>query len=130
MDTNTENQFVKNRFLPKNFICSVEQCPVTLTTAIIGGRWKPLIIFMISEGVNRFGKMQRTLPSISKKMLTQELRNLEEHGIIHRKVYAEVPPRVEYSLTAWGEAALPILKAMAAWGNQFRHKELQIQEES
>jgi DNA-binding HxlR family transcriptional regulator len=103
-----------------NFVLTCETCPVTLTTEIIGGRWKHLIIFCISSGITRFGEMQRTLPHISKKMLTQELRDLEKNGIINRKIFAEIPPRVEYSLTDWGMATLPILNAMAAWGMQYR----------
>jgi DNA-binding HxlR family transcriptional regulator len=107
----------------EKLVLSSESCPVTFTSLMIGGRWKPLIIYMISLGVNRFGEMQRTLPEISKTMLTQELRDLEKNGIINRKIFAEIPPRVEYSLTPWGEAALPIMQAMATWGNDYRAKE-------
>lgn len=106
----------------ENFICTVQTCPVTLTTEIIGGKWKHLIIYLIASGIQRFGAMQRALPSISKNMLTQELRDLEKNGIISRKIYAEIPPKVEYSLTDWGRATLPILESMAAWGNQYREK--------
>ncbi len=102
------------------FVLSSDSCPVTFTSGIIGGRWKPLIIYMISLGVNRFGEMQRALPEISKTMLTQELRDLEKNDIIARKIFAEIPPRVEYSLTVWGEATLPILQAMAKWGTDYR----------
>lgn len=108
----------------EKFVCSPETCPVTFTTSLIGGRWKPLIIFVISQGVNRFGEMQRTLPEISKTMLTQELRDLEKNGIIDRKIFAEIPPRVEYSLTEMGKAALPIMEAMAVWGSNYRQRQL------
>ncbi|MCU0446427.1 MAG: helix-turn-helix transcriptional regulator [Microscillaceae bacterium] len=104
----------------EKIILSSETCPVTFTTHLIGGRWKPLIIFMISLGINRFGEMQRALPEISKTMLTQELRDLEKNSIIDREIFAEIPPRVEYSLTAWGKATLPILQAMAEWGQNYR----------
>jgi DNA-binding HxlR family transcriptional regulator len=104
----------------KDFVCTNQTCPVTLTTEVIGGRWKHLIIYMINLGVNRFGAMQRTLPNISKNMLTQELRDLEKNGIISRKIFAEIPPRVEYSLTDWGRETLPILEAMAKWGEKYR----------
>ncbi|KOY87997.1 hypothetical protein AD998_00700 [bacterium 336/3] len=105
------------------FVCSPETCPVTYTTSIIGGRWKPIIIYLISEGICRFGDMQRSMPLITKTMLTQELRDLERNGIIHRQVFAEIPPRVEYSLTDWGKKTLPVLQAMAVWGNEFRAKQ-------
>lgn len=101
-------------------VCSPETCPVTFATGLIGGRWKPIIIYLISQGICRFGEMQRSMPLISKTMLTQELRDLEKNGIIHREVFAEIPPRVEYSLTEWGNNALPILQSMAAWGNHYR----------
>ncbi|MCU0436920.1 MAG: helix-turn-helix transcriptional regulator [Raineya sp.] len=105
------------------FVCSPESCPVTYATSIIGGRWKPIIIYLISEGICRFGDMQRSMPLITKTMLTQELRDLERNGIIHRQVFAEIPPRVEYSLTDWGKKTLPVLQAMAVWGNEFRAKQ-------
>ncbi|GAB4411736.1 MAG: hypothetical protein OHK0053_38420 [Microscillaceae bacterium] len=120
METNVENQEVIFEERPENFVCTLASCPVTLTTEIIGGRWKPMIIFMIANQIRRFGQMQRTLPTISKKMLTQELRDLERNGIIHREIFPEIPPRVEYSLTEWGKATLPILQAMAEWGGKYR----------
>lgn len=104
------------------FLLSPETCPVTLAVEKIGGSWKPLIIFMISKGIRRFGAMQRCLPKISKKMLTQELRNLEENGVIDRQIFAEIPPRVEYSLTDLGKAALPVFEAMASWSEAFHKK--------
>jgi DNA-binding HxlR family transcriptional regulator len=102
------------------FICSPETCPVTFTSNIIGGRWKPIIIYLISSGICRFGEMQRSMPLITKTMLTQELRDLEKNGIIHREIFAEIPPRVEYSLTNWGLQTLPIMQAMANWGNSYK----------
>ena len=95
-------------------------CPVKLTADIIGGKWKPLIIFYLESGTKRFGQLQKLIPGMTKKMLTQHLRELESDGIIHRKVYAEVPPKVEYSLTRHGESLKPILKLMSAWGNKHR----------
>jgi len=112
----------------EKFILSSESCPVTFTCNVIGGRWKPLIIYMISLGITRFGEMQRTLPEISKTMLTQELRDLEKNGIIDRKIFAEIPPRVEYSLTEWGKATLPIMQAMAKWGTDYRKDQKVIEE--
>jgi DNA-binding HxlR family transcriptional regulator len=95
-------------------------CPVKLTASIIGGKWKPPLLFHLEGGTRRFCELQRLIPGLTKKMLTQHLRELERDGIVHRKVYAEVPPRVEYSLTRHGESLKPILKLMSAWG--IRHQ--------
>ncbi len=95
-------------------------CPVKLTTDIIGGKWKPLILFYLEGHTRRFSELQRLIPHMTKKMLTQHLRELERDEIIRRKVYAEVPPRVEYSLTRHGESLKPILKLMSAWGSRHR----------
>jgi len=96
------------------------QCSVKLTADIIGGKWKPLILFYLESGTKRFSQLQRLIPGMTKKMLTQHLRELERDEIIRRKVYAEVPPRVEYSLTKHGESLKPILKLMSAWGTRHR----------
>ena len=95
-------------------------CPVKLTADIIGGKWKPSILFFLEGGTLRFGELQRRIPRMTKKMLTQHLRDLERHEIVRRKVYAEVPPKVEYSLTRHGESLKPILKLMSAWGIKHR----------
>jgi DNA-binding HxlR family transcriptional regulator len=86
-------------------------CPVSLTTSIIGGKWKPTILFFLESGTRRFGELQRLIPGTTKKMLIQ---------IINRKVYPEVPPRVEYSLTKHGESLRPILQLMSGWGEKHR----------
>jgi DNA-binding HxlR family transcriptional regulator len=86
------------------------------TLKIIGGRWKVLILRELFDGVRRFGELHRALQGITQKMLTQQLRELEADGIIHREVYPEVPPKVEYSLTARGESLRPILGTMHNWG--------------
>ena len=95
-------------------------CPVKLTTDIIGGKWKPLILFYLEGGTRRFGELQKLIPGLTKKMLTQHLRELERDEVVHRKVYAVVPPKVEYSLTRHGESLNPILKLMSAWGTKHR----------
>jgi DNA-binding HxlR family transcriptional regulator len=95
-------------------------CPVKLTASIIGGKWKPSLLFYLEGHTRRFCELQRLIPGLTKKMLTQHLRELERDGIIRRKVYAEVPPRVEYSLTRHGESLKPILKLMSAWGARHR----------
>jgi len=97
-----------------------QNCPVKLTTSIIGGKWKPILLFHLERKTRRFCELQRLVPGLTKKMLTQHLRELERDGIVHRKVYAEVPPHVEYSLTRHGESLKPILKLMSAWGTRHR----------
>lgn len=91
-------------------------CPVTHCLSLIGGKWKPVILFCIAGGVNRFGAMQRAIPAVTKQMLTQQLRELESDGMIHRQIFAEVPPRVEYSLSERGKSILPVIHAMRDWG--------------
>ena len=95
-------------------------CPVKLTADVIGGKWKPLILFYLEGGTKRFGELRKRIPGLTKKMLTQHLRELEHDEIVHRKVYAVVPPKVEYSLTRHGESLKPILKQMSAWGDKHR----------
>jgi len=97
-----------------------QNCPVKLTASIIGGKWKPPLLFHLERRTRRFCELQRLIPGLTKKMLTQHLRELERDGIVHRKVYGEVPPHVEYSLTRHGESLKPILKLMSAWGNRHR----------
>jgi DNA-binding HxlR family transcriptional regulator len=86
----------------------------------LAGKWKPPLLFHLEGRTRRFCELQRLIPGLTKKMLTQHLRELERDGIVHRKVYAEVPPRVEYSLTRHGESLKPILKLMSAWGTRHR----------
>jgi DNA-binding HxlR family transcriptional regulator len=94
----------------------LERCPVTASMEVIGGKWKILIIHLISNDINRFGKMSMMLKDISRQMLTTQLRDLERDGIIERKVYAEIPPRVEYFLTPKGKALKPVTEALKEWG--------------
>ncbi|MDB9493231.1 helix-turn-helix domain-containing protein [Spirulina major CS-329] len=98
-------------------------CAVERTLAVIGGRWKVLILRELLGGVRRFGELQRALTGITQKMLTQQLREMEADGIVHREVYAQVPPKVEYSLTGLGESLRPILAVMHEWGIQ--HQQLE-----
>jgi DNA-binding HxlR family transcriptional regulator len=91
-----------------------------LTLHIIGGKWKPLIIYHLgNKKVQRFSELKRTMPSITQKMLTQQLRELEADGIVHRTVYPQVPPKVEYSLTEMGESVVPVLRQMCQWGSSY-----------
>lgn len=94
-------------------------CPVETTLDVIGGRWKVLILQELFKGVRRFGELHRLLKGITQKMLTQQLRELERDGIIHREVYPEIPPKVEYSLTPLGKTLQPILDAMHQWGMSY-----------
>ena len=91
-----------------------------MTADVIGGKWKPLILFYLEGGTKRFGELRKLIPGLTKKMLTQHLRELERDQVVHRKVYAVVPPKVEYSLTRHGESLKPILKLMSAWGTKHR----------
>ncbi len=95
-----------------------ESCPVTRCLSVIGGKWKPVILFSVAHGVNRFGAMRRAIPAVTKQMLTQQLRELEADGVLHREIFAEIPPRVEYSLTEKGRTLLPVIEAMRAWGSE------------
>ncbi|WP_302822713.1 helix-turn-helix domain-containing protein [uncultured Anaerotruncus sp.] len=95
-------------------------CPVETTLLLIGDKWKVMILRDLMTGTKRFGALRRSIPAISQKMLTQQLRAMEADGLVHREVYAEVPPRVEYSLTETGESLRPVLDAMFVWGRQYQ----------
>jgi len=105
---------------------SLNECPVTITLKVIGGKWKPSILYLIDMGINRFGEMHRRMPGISKRMLTDHLRELEADGIINRKIFAEVPPKVVYSLTEKGKTLTPIFKAMEDWGMKYGRRRTQV----
>ena len=100
----------------KNKDFNPNNCPVTHCLNRIGGKWKPLIIYGISKKCNRFSLLHKAIPVISKQMLVNQLRELEEDKIIERIIYAEIPPRVEYKITPYGESLLPILYVMQDWG--------------
>ena len=91
-------------------------CPVKTTVDIVGGKWKTVILFYLKDGPRRFGQLQRLIPHITKKMLTTQLRELERDEIVRRNVFEQVPPKVEYSLTRYGQTLAPILELMADWG--------------
>ena len=101
--------FIKNQ---------IENCPINYTMNKIGGKWKPVILHRIKVGVNRFGILQRAIPIINKQMLTSQLRELEADGFIKREIFAEIPPRVEYSITKSGETIFPLLDAIQQWGKE------------
>ncbi len=95
-------------------------CPVETTLALIGDKWKPLILRDLLTGTKRFGELQRSVGRVSQKVLTSQLRAMEADGLVHREVYAEVPPRVEYSLTPLGRSLEPVIDALKMWGEDFK----------
>lgn len=95
-------------------------CPVETTLLLIGDKWKVLILRDLMCGTKRFGELKKSIGSISQKVLTQQLRAMEEDGLVDRRIFAEVPPRVEYSLTEAGHSLKPILDSMCAWGEQYK----------
>ena len=98
-------------------------CPVEITISLIGDKWKVLIIRDLLTGTKRFGELKKSLSGITQKVLTNNLRQMETSGLILRKVYAEVPPKVEYSLSDTGFSLKPILDSMVEWGNEYRENQ-------
>ena len=97
-----------------------DECPVSAAVQVIGGKWKPVILFNLREGAKRFSELRRAIPAATQKMLTQQLRELESDGIIDRKVFPVIPPHVEYSLNAHGRTLKAVLGAMCDWGQKHR----------
>ena len=98
------------------------KCPAEFTLAMIGGRWKIPIIFHLLEGRKRFTELARALHGVTQKMLTQQLREMARNGLVERKVFAQVPPKVEYSLTGLGTSLRPVVDAMCRWGEEHGEK--------
>jgi DNA-binding HxlR family transcriptional regulator len=97
-------------------------CPVEATLGVIGGKWKALILFHLRDAVLRFGELRRQIPGVSERMLAQQLRELEEQGVVHREVYREVPPKVEYWLTDYGKTLRPITDLLCSWGRKHQRR--------
>lgn len=95
------------------------KCFFQLATDIIGGKWKGIVLWALKKDIKRNGELKRLIPDISQKMLTQQLRELEEAGIVKRIVYPVIPPKVEYKLTLWGERLMPILEDLHDWGKEY-----------
>jgi DNA-binding HxlR family transcriptional regulator len=95
-------------------------CPVATTVNLIGNKWKPLILRDLLAGTKRYGELRKTVTGISQKVLTDNLRSMEEDGIVARKIYAEIPPRVEYSLSELGETLRPVIEVMRTWGESYK----------
>ncbi len=98
------------------------QCHVDVTLRILGGKWKPIILWYLMAGTYRFSELEKNIPGITQKMLTQQLREMEADKLLSRKVYPEVPPKVEYSITDHGKSLRPILSAMGKWGENHSSK--------
>lgn len=123
-NTNIENQEVENE---KKIVFDEISCPVTATMKVLGGKWKPILINAIYlTSPARFGELKRSVVGITQSMLTQQLRELEDDGLISRKIYAEIPPRVEYTLTEFGLTLSPIMLSMAEWGKEYRMKKQKV----
>lgn len=101
---------------------SQASCPVDTTLNVIGGKWKPLILYHLRSGPKRFNALRRLVPGVTQRMLTSHLRQLEADGIVDRKIFPVIPPHVEYSLSEVGISLLPILNAMADWGAAHRSR--------
>ena len=95
-------------------------CPVETTLTLIGDKWKVLILRDLMPGTKRFGELKKSIGHVSQKVLTAQLRDMEENGLLHRRTYAEVPPRVEYSLTDLGRSLKPVLDALQEWGVRYK----------
>jgi len=102
-------------------------CPAETTLAVIGGRWKTPLLYHLFQGVKRFSVLQRALHGVTQKMLTQQLREMEKDGLVHRQIYPEVPPRVEYSLTPLGMSLEPVVQAMCDWGSKYTQGRIEQQ---
>ncbi|HEQ9687585.1 TPA: helix-turn-helix transcriptional regulator [Streptococcus pyogenes] len=104
-------------------------CPVETTLSVIGNKWKLLILRDLLKGTLRFGQLKSSIGSVSQKVLTAQLRAMEADGLVHREVYAEVPPRVEYSLTETGLSLAPVIEAMSDWDQTYQEKHADLFEE-
>ena len=107
----------------------IYHCAMDITMDYIGGKWKAVVLWYLRNGTKRFGELKKHIPDITEKMLSLQLKQLEAQGIVERKVYAEVPPRVEYSLTPEGKTLIPALDEIAKWGRKMAEKHGEIFEE-
>jgi DNA-binding HxlR family transcriptional regulator len=112
---------MRNRKIGFDYSSNSEGCPVETTLDVIGGKWKGILLYHLIDGKKRFNEFRKLYPGITQRMLTLQLRELERDGVIHREVYKEVPPKVEYSLTEFGRTLEPIILLMKDWGE--KHKD-------
>lgn len=116
----------------ENYHCNFG-CPVEAAIEAIGGKWKGVILYYLSEDCDtpkRFNELRKLMPSVTQRMLTKQLRELESDGIVYRHVYAEIPPKVEYSLTEFGKTLSPILKALENWGIEYLQQLADIRQQA
>ena len=117
-NTNVDTKEIEPK---KIFIFDENTCPITATMKVLGGKWKPILINAIYfTAPARFGELKRSVIGITQSMLTQQLRELEADGIISRKIYAEIPPKVEYTLTDFGLTLSPVIQTLADWGKEYK----------
>lgn len=121
MQNHTEKILMLERAIEHPVATLPPRCPVETTLDVIGGKWKPLILFYLLQGTRRFNELRRLLPHVTQQMLTLQLRELEHAGVVRRVVYAQVPPKVEYSLTDVGCSLEPLLLLMLEWGQAYLH---------
>ena len=105
------------------------QCSMELTLALIGGKWKALILWHLGDKILRYSELRKILPNVTSKMLIQQLRELEDSGLVKRFIYTQIPPKVEYSLTEAGKSLLPILDTLCKWGMNYAEEYEQSDEE-
>lgn len=98
------------------------RCGIDVTLAVVGGRWKASVLWHLAGRTMRFSELQRQFPDITRKMLTQQLRELEADGLVLREVYQQVPPKVEYSLTAFGQSIMPVMHSLCQWGQSYEER--------
>jgi len=101
-------------------------CPLEVAIEVIGGKWKVPILYHLQNGTKRFNELRRLMPRVTQRMLTKQLRELEDDQIVHRRVYTEIPPKVEYSITEFGLSLSPLLKVLRQWGTEYFDKLTQI----
>lgn len=106
--------------IPKTLKSGARGCAVTTTVNVIGGKWKTVVLYHLLEQPRRFSELQRRMPGVTQRMLTLQLRELETDGLVHREIYPQVPPKVEYSLTDLGRTLEPIVRAMLNWGETYQ----------
>ena len=110
---------MSNKLAPYAKKASDYGCSVEAALDVIGVKWKGVVLFHLLADTRRFGELQRLIPNITRRMLTRSLRQLESEGLVHREVYKQVPPKVEYSLTEYGRTLKPIIKGLRAWGDEY-----------
>ncbi|WP_168120835.1 helix-turn-helix domain-containing protein [Paenibacillus sp. HB172176] len=98
------------------------ECPIETVIHVLGGKWKPTIMWQLMDSTRRFSDLEKLIPNVSQKMLTQHLRDLEGEGVVERTIYPTVPPKVEYSLTEYGRTLIPVAEAMCAWGEMHNER--------